>query len=548
MSIGVPKRREHRMGVNDRTFSSDALTQLYDPNQKILILPEHELRRMTNSSLEQRKRKTELAKRRQEEKEALKQKARDIVKKWDNTIEGNRLRKLEARRIQAEKDELERQRLDAEEEKYRSEEKKVVLEKANQLRYFQTDRVKHLHRGLVLSEVLKERHQQVKLKQNIETERARRDDKFIELEKKEREVKELEEKKKKEHRIKEEAACRQEQLKQVQSKLETAESDRAQQLTEQKELDRLAEEYLKEEDLKEQAKRKQMIEYRSELEHQQVKMEEARQAAEQKAIIEENRNAIFVTTKRDMVVKRKAKEKELLGELRNLQDHLIDKLSIHMAQQVDTEDLRIAEAQRQGEEKRQKQEQVKFENREELTKDCKLHAQKVLREQERLQTEEIEKGREELSRRVDADRRFHEQQAKIHLEQIEESKCLQQNLMDQVKFEYEKKQTERDDNKFIADLNYKMLKQEEKQFQNYSTKLIEQVHKENPNIYPLVQAAKSGGGGGHGPIYDGKGGIRPSFQVRDATAIEMPSYIPHNQVPRRGYRRGETQKRLGFNL
>lgn len=162
--------------------------------------------------------------------------------------------------------------------------------------------------------------------------------------------------------------------------------------------------------------------------------------------------------------------------------------------------------------------------------------------------EEIEKGRDELHKRVDADRRFHEQQAKAYVEQIEESKRLQQNLMDQVKFGEEKKQIERDENQFIAGLNYKMLKQEEEQFQNYSSKLIEHVQRENPNIYPLVQAAKSGGGGGHGPIYNGKGGIRPSFQVRDATAVEMPSYIPHVQQPRRGYRRGETQKRLGFNL
>ena len=117
MSVGIPKRRENN--AKNRSFSTEALTQLYDPNQKILILPEHELRRMTNNSLEQKKRKAEMVKHRQEEKEALKQKARDIVKKWDNTIEGNRLRKLEARRIQAEKDELERERLDAEEEKYR---------------------------------------------------------------------------------------------------------------------------------------------------------------------------------------------------------------------------------------------------------------------------------------------------------------------------------------------------------------------------------------------------------------------------------------------
>ena len=163
--------------------------------------------------------------------------------------------------------------------------------------------------------------------------------------------------------------------------------------------------------------------------------------------------------------------------------------------------------------------------------------------------EEIEKGRDELDKRVDADRRFHQQQARQHLEQVEESKCLQRKLMEQVDKEKEKKELGKKENKYIAELNYKMLKQEEEQFQKYSTNLIGQVKKQdNTNIYPLLKAAQSGGGGGHGPIYEGKGGIRPSFQVVDATAIEMPSYIPHTQGPRRGWRRGETQKRLGFTL
>ena len=114
--------------------------------------------------------------------------------------------------------------------------------------------------------------------------------------------------------LSQEAACRQEQLKQVHSKRESADNERTQHLTEQKELDRLAEEYLKGEDDKEQAKRKQMVAYRQELESQQLEMSETREAAEKREIMQADRNAIFVNTKRDMVVKRKAKEKELLGQ------------------------------------------------------------------------------------------------------------------------------------------------------------------------------------------------------------------------------------------
>ena len=101
----------------------------------------------------------------------------------------------------------------------------------------------------------------------------------------------------------------------MRSKLQGAESERAQQLSEQKELDRLAEEYLKGEDEKEEAKRKQMIEYRKELENQQLEMSEAREEAEKRERVKADRNALFVNTKRNMVVKRKSKEKELLGLL-----------------------------------------------------------------------------------------------------------------------------------------------------------------------------------------------------------------------------------------
>ena len=78
-------------------------------------------------------------------------------------------------------------------------------------------------------------------------------------------------------------------------------------------MDKLAEEYLKGEESKEQENRRKRVEYKSDLESQQVKMSVVRQAGEKRNEIEANRNAIFVNTKRDMVVKRKAKEKEFVG-------------------------------------------------------------------------------------------------------------------------------------------------------------------------------------------------------------------------------------------
>jgi len=49
-------------------------------------------------------------------------------------------------------------------------------------------------------------------------------------------------------------------------------------------------------------------------------------------------------------------------------------------------------------------------------------------------------------------------------------------------------------------------------------------------------------GGGRGPVFSGKGGIRPSYQVMDSTAVQLPSYqpkVPHTVTH-------NTQKRMGF--
>jgi membrane protein involved in colicin uptake len=46
------------------------------------------------------------AKMRQQEREALREKSKAMVSNWENTIEGQRLKKLEARKIREEKEEV----------------------------------------------------------------------------------------------------------------------------------------------------------------------------------------------------------------------------------------------------------------------------------------------------------------------------------------------------------------------------------------------------------------------------------------------------------
>lgn len=90
--------------------------------------------------------------------------------------------------------------------------------------------------------------------------------------------------------------------------------------------------------------------------------------------------------------------------------------------------------------------------------------------------------------------------------------------------------------------NRDLLHLEEDQFQDYAASVIQNARERGANIKPLVKAATKGGGGGHGPIFEGKGGVRPSFLAMDSTGIELPSY----QSKHKSAVMLNTQKRIGF--
>lgn len=90
--------------------------------------------------------------------------------------------------------------------------------------------------------------------------------------------------------------------------------------------------------------------------------------------------------------------------------------------------------------------------------------------------------------------------------------------------------------------NRDLLHLEEEQFQDYAGSVIQKARQRGANVKPLIKAATKGGGGGHGPIFDGKGGVRPSFLAMDSTGVQLPSY----QSKHKPKVMLNTQKRIGF--
>ena len=91
--------------------------------------------------------------------------------------------------------------------------------------------------------------------------------------------------------------------------------------------------------------------------------------------------------------------------------------------------------------------------------------------------------------------------------------------------------------------NLELLKVEEEQFQEYANKVINEAKQRKANIKPLKKAAHPGAGAGHGPVFEGKGGVRPSYMAKDTTLTELPAYGSRPLLTKSL----NTHKRMGFN-
>jgi len=101
------------------------------------------------------------------ERERLHEKSKQVVKNWPNTIIGQRNKKLQDRRTRLQNEEAQLQAIDKEEAEYQRAKRREAIDKAKTLQYFQTDRVKEFHGAMLLSEVLKERDEQLVMRKKI---------------------------------------------------------------------------------------------------------------------------------------------------------------------------------------------------------------------------------------------------------------------------------------------------------------------------------------------------------------------------------------------
>nr|KAG5693818.1 hypothetical protein BaRGS_004426 [Batillaria attramentaria] len=482
------------------------------------------------------------------EHEEQKKKSKELVKTWGNTLSGSRARKLEARRQREEKEEAERKQIDIEEAKFQAAQRRAAIDKAKTQQYYQTDRVKAFHSALLHTEVLKERDAQVELNR-LKAKAAEGVDREW-LEKAQREYDDSI-RRDQENAYKRMMAARDNEnflQKQIQEHMKESDMAKAEDNAEGEELKKLSVAYEREKDRLEKIRREERLQMMQE-NHQQIKdVKKMKQLQDLQEDEEDEECRIFAAAKRKMMRLRAEKEREMYIAKQRQLDRIREKLSAQMKQAVDDEDERIEKAKQEREAKFMQEEAEKEAKLKTMLAEQAEHRTHQLQEQEEKKKAERRLELEQVQLRKAADEVFRRNEMEKADRRHDESQRLVKFLFDQVG---ERQQNEEDLRKAQLALdkaNQELLKKEEDQFQEYANKVIDHCEKGGRNTYPLRKAAKEGAGGGLGPVFPGKGGVRPSYMANDKTGRQLPCYqrTTTEEVKQQIYGKADSKARLGF--
>ncbi|XP_053900238.1 cilia- and flagella- associated protein 210 isoform X1 [Malaclemys terrapin pileata] len=443
-----------------------------------------------------------------------------VVKNWPNTIAGQAQRKLKARKLREEKEEEERKLLDLEEAQFQAAKRKEAIEQAKKYQYYQNERVKGLHKALLLTEVLKERDAQIEFKKT-KPDIYKKKEEEMEREREKAILKEQE--KAYERYMNRQALCR-DHLEQIKEHKHQAELDKLEAKKEGEEIQRLTKLYELEVQRENEKKLEEKLEHRRMHCAHVADQDILKAVQEQKQEEENDKIRAHFKAKQNMAKLRREKEAEMNRLMQERRDIITNHLAAQMKQTFERIDERVARdvAEREAEwEKELKEREEK--NKAEL-KSIAEHRATVIKMKGEREKEAILEGKEKLRELMEADRIYLEMEKDKKRRNRNENIKMQKTQIQQMAEKRAKEQHEKQ-----AELDYEAQKEviticKEQEFQEYANQVIDSESKTTRNIYPLLKAAKEGHGGGHGPVYRERGGIRPSYQARDINGTQLPSY------------------------
>ncbi|PIK47137.1 putative coiled-coil domain-containing protein [Apostichopus japonicus] len=527
--------------------SFEDIQQPIDLNQ-VSVLTQADWNRI-QGHLTRNVREKELIETKRAEKLALHQHSKDMVKNWSNTIAGQRQKKLEARKLKEEEEEKQKVKIDIEEAKFQAQKRKEAIEKAKTLQYYQTDRVKGFHGALLLTEVLKEREMQIELKKARKAASGGKDKDALLRHQKDLELGILEDHKKATEALKERQEIAEFQKEQIHQHIVDLEKEIKEGKEEGEELRKQLLHYEAEKAKIEAIRKKEKEELMGS--HLQTVSDRdlIRSCERQQEEEEEEEIRIFAAAKKKMTKLRKERERDLFQKKQDQVTKMVNKLDLQLKQKTDDEDARIIKCQAEREAEREKEALEKQEQLQRALREEAEHQRQQMQQKEKKKREEKRRELMALKMKMEADKLFAQKQIEKMQQRKQEAKGHQKFLIKQAIEKQVVLQKEMEEQLEMYMRNLDLLALEEKQFQEYASKVIDHCEKGGRNTYPLHKAAREGHGGGRGPVFEGKGGVRPSYLVQDNSGVELPNYQRGDTDEVKYAHVGHpsnTTKRLGF--
>jgi len=511
----------------------------------------NELQRMKDSIT---KFERDAAARREELEERLKMKetSKEMVSTWPNTLAGLHQQKLSLRKEKERLAEEARREIDLEEAKFQAEKRKQLLEEARKLQYWQTDRVKGFHGAVLMSEVLREREAQLKFQnQKAEEFRNREDVEFQRMQQAVREA-EIEEAKK--------AMARKKEVLDNQTfllaQMDVNYNDKVRNVEANKQYGEYiwsdVQDFLqmKAEEKEDRKKAKQQL-LKDNLNHLSNREEHRRQIREMEREELENMSK-FAKAKQKMSRLTKEKQNELFQIKQKAKEDNAKKLD-EKYQKISTEKMndeeeRLTNAISEQEKRLAEEEAKKEAERQKAIKEKNEHLHKTMMEKAAAEAAAKEEERELIALRNEADAIFLENEKEKQKITGEENKMVNKYRQHQVEMKTEKRKMRREEAVAIDKMHEERMIKDEQEFQDYAKKTMEEKAAIGCPIFPLEKVALAGSGGGRGPIFEGKGHVRPSYMTADSQGTQLPCNGRQDTeyVKETVNGKARTKQRLGF--
>ncbi|XP_041630030.1 coiled-coil domain-containing protein 173 isoform X2 [Vulpes lagopus] len=233
----------------------------------------------------------------------------------------------------------------------------------------------------------------------------------------------------------------------------------------------------------------------------------------------------FIKAKKRLIQMGKEKEAETHRLMEERRERINNFLSELIKEKLDNEDLIIARDIAEAEAEWEKREKEKYEKNKAELKAIAEYRAVVMKNKEEEERQRKLEAKEQLLAIMKADQIFqeHEKEKKRKADK-EHREVRDAHIQQMAKNKFNAKQEKQAELEYYR-LAEALVAEKEKEFQDYAREVIElESESTNKYIYPLVKAVQEGHGGGRGPVFVDRGGLRPSYQANDATGVQLPFY------------------------